>query len=101
MVIGGGTLRALPTLANELDDKTATTSLELILGSPPPQRDPFNLPPNEHEASSRQPSNRQHDPDSGVWTRSAYGPLVKHGMTTCHTDSAWRAPQSRGMNNQP
>lgn len=83
-----GTLRAPPSLANELDYKATTTSVELILGGPPPQRDPFSQPANEHDARGSRPANWQHDSDSGQWLRRVYGPFVERGMTPYHTETA-------------
>lgn len=76
-----GGLRASPALANELNYNATSTSVALILGGPPPQRDPFTQPANAQDAPSSRPSNWQHDPNSGEWTRRVYGPFVERGMT--------------------
>lgn len=90
-----GALRATPMLANELDYKATSTSVELVLGGPPAQRDPFTQPAGEGDTPSSRPSSWQHDPDSGQWTRRVYGPFVERGMTPSHLETA--SPERAGQ----
>ena len=90
-----GGLRATPMLANELDYKATSTSVELVLGGPPAQRDPFTQPAGEGDTPSSRPSSWQHDPDSGQWTRRVYGPFVERGMTPSHLETA--SPERAGQ----
>ncbi len=83
-----GGLRAPPSLANELDYRATTTSVELILGSPPAQRDPFTQAASAQDARSSRPTSWEQDPASGQWTRRVYGPFVERGMTPLHTETA-------------
>ncbi|WP_456965985.1 hypothetical protein [Luteimonas sp. A649] len=83
-----GGLRASPALANELDYKATSTSVELVIGGPPAQRDPFTQPSGEGDTRSSRPSSWQHDPDGGQWTRRVYGPFVERGMTPSHLETA-------------
>jgi hypothetical protein len=83
-----GGLRASPAMANELNYQATSTSVELILGGSPPQRDPFTQPAGEHDAQSSRPTHWQHDPDSGQWSRRVYGPFVERGMTPYRDEPA-------------
>ena len=90
-----GSLRASPALSNELDYKATSTSVELILGSPPAQRNPFTQPEGAQDARSSRPSSWEHDPESGQWARRVYGPFVERGMTPSqlHTAAPERASE--------
>lgn len=83
-----GGLRAPPSLSNELDYKATTTSVELILGGPPSQRDPFTQEAGPQDTRSSRPSSWEHDPESGQWTRRVYGPFVERGMTPSQVETA-------------
>lgn len=83
-----GDVRASPETANELNFQATTRSVELILGSPPPQRDPFTQPANGQDTESSRPSSWERNPDSGQWTRTVYGPFVERGMTPRHVEAA-------------
>jgi predicted ABC-type ATPase len=83
-----GALRAPPSLANELDYRATTKSVELILGSPPPQRDPFTQEASPQDTRSSRPSSWERDSESGQWTRRVYGPFVERGMTPSQMETA-------------
>lgn len=83
-----GTLRASPAMANELNYKATNKSAELILGSPPPQRDPFSQPASQRDTPSSRISNWERDPQSREWTRTVYGPFVERGMTPTSVEAA-------------
>lgn len=83
-----GDLRASPETENRLNYQATGTSAELVLGAPPPQRDPFSLPASAGDTPSSRPSNWERDPETGTWQREVYGPFVERGMTPHHTDAA-------------
>ena len=83
-----GDLRATPATENALNYQATSRSVELVLGSPPAQRDPFSLPSAAGDAPSSRASNWERDAQSGQWQREVYGPFVERGMTQHHTESA-------------
>ena len=83
-----GDLRASPATENALNYQATSRSVELVLGSPPAQRDPFSIPTGAGDTPSSRPSNWERDPESGRWQREVYGPFVERGMTPHRTESA-------------
>jgi len=83
-----GDLRASPATENALNYQATSRSVELVLGGPPAQRDPFSIPAGAGDTPSSQPSNWERNPDSGQWQREVYGPFVERGMTPHRTESA-------------
>lgn len=83
-----GGVRASPATTSQLDYQATSTSVALILGSPPPQRDPFTQPSNAQDTPSSQPSSWTSDPGTGQWSRRVYGPFVERGMTPYRDESA-------------
>jgi hypothetical protein len=83
-----GDLRASPATENALNYQATSRSVELVLGGPPAQRDPFALPADASDAPSSQPTNWERDPDSGHWERKVYGPFAERGMTPYSTETA-------------
>jgi len=83
-----GDLRASPATENALNYQATSRSVELVLGGPPAQRDPFSLPAGAGDTPSSRPSNWERDPESGQWQRELYGPFVERGMTPHRTETA-------------
>jgi hypothetical protein len=83
-----GDLRASPSTENALNYQATSRSVELVLGGPPAQRDPFSIPAGAGDTPSSRPSNWERNPESGQWQREVYGPFVERGMTPPHTESA-------------
>ena len=83
-----GDLRASPATENALNYQATSRSVELVLGGPPPQRDPFSLAAEAGDAPSSRPSNWERDPESGQWERKVYGPFVERGGTPYSTETA-------------
>ncbi|MEQ1511337.1 MAG: zeta toxin family protein [Lysobacteraceae bacterium] len=83
-----GTLRASPALANELNYKSSSTSVELVLGGPPAQRDPFTQPANASDAPSFSPASWNRDSDSGEWRREVVLAFAERGLSPKRTDVA-------------
>ena len=83
-----GDLRASPATENALNYQATSRSVELVLGGPPAQRDPFSIPAGAGDTPSSRPSNWERNPDSGQWQRDVYGPFVERGMTPHRTESA-------------
>ena len=83
-----GDLRASPATENALNYQATSRSVELVLGGPPPQRDPFSLAAEAGDAPSSRPSNWKRDPESGQWERKVYGPFVERGGTAYSTETA-------------
>ena len=83
-----GDLRASPATENALNYQATSRSVELVLGGPPAQRDPFSLPAGAGDTPSSRPSNWERNPENGQWQREVYGPFVERGMTPHHTESA-------------
>lgn len=83
-----GDLRASPSTENALNYQATSRSVELVLGGPPAQRDPFSIPAEAGDTPSSRPSNWERNPESGQWQREVYGPFVERGMTPPHTESA-------------
>ncbi len=76
-----GTLRASPALANELNYKSSSTSVELVLGGPPAQRDPFAQPANVSDSPSISPANWNRDAESGEWRREVVLAFAERGLS--------------------
>jgi hypothetical protein len=83
-----GDLRASPATENQLNYQATSVSVELVLGGPPPQRNPFSLPAEAGDTPSSRPTNWERDPETGTWQREVYGPFVERGMTPYTTDTA-------------
>lgn len=90
-----GELRASPATENALNYQATSRSVELVLGGPPAQRDPFSLPAEAGDAPSSRPTNWERDPDTGHWERKVYGAFVERGMTPYSTESADAARAER------
>jgi hypothetical protein len=83
-----GTLRASPALANELNYKSSSTSVELVLGGPPAQRGPFVQPANASDSPSLSPAYWTRDGDSGEWRREVVLAFAERGLSPKRTDVA-------------
>ena len=83
-----GDLRASPATENALNYQATSRSVELVLGGPPAQRDPFSIPAGAGDTPSSRPSNWERNPESGQWQREVYGPFVERGMTPHRTETA-------------
>lgn len=83
-----GDLRASLATENALNYQATSRSVELVLGGPPAQRDPFSIPAGAGDTPSSRPSNWERNPESGQWQREVYGPFVERGMTPHQTESA-------------
>jgi predicted ABC-type ATPase len=83
-----GDLRASPATENQLNYQATSVSVELVLGGPPPQRDPFSLPAEAGDTSSSRSTNWERNAETGAWRREVYGPFVERGMTPHHTETA-------------
>lgn len=83
-----GDLRATPATENRLNYQATSASVELVLGGPPAQLNPFSLPAEAGDMPSSRSSNWVRDPESGAWQREVYGPFVERGMTPHHTEVA-------------
>lgn len=83
-----GDVRASPSAENALNYQATSRSVELVLGGPPAQRDPFSLSAGTGDTPSSRPSNWERDPESGQWQREVYGPFVERGMTPHRTETA-------------
>lgn len=90
-----GELRASPATENALNYQATSASVELVLRSPPPQRDPFSLAAEAADAPSSRPTNWERDPESGNWERKVYGPFVERGMTPYSSETADAARAER------
>jgi hypothetical protein len=90
-----GDLRASPMTENRLNYQATSVSVELVLGGPPPQRDPFSLPAEPGDPPSSRASHWERNPDTGTWQREVYGPFVERGMTPHHTETADDARAAR------
>ena len=83
-----GDLRASPSTENMLNYQATSRSVELVLGGPPAQRDPFSIPAEAGDPPSSRPTNWERDPETGKWQREVYGPFVERGGTPHYTDPA-------------
>ena len=83
-----GDLRASPATENVLNYQATSRSVELVLGGPPAQRDPFSIPAEAGDPPSSRPTNWERDPETGKWQREVYGPFVERGGTPHYTDPA-------------
>lgn len=83
-----GDLRASPSTENQLNYQATSVSVELVLGGPPAQRDPFSLPTEAGDTPSSRPTNWERNAETGTWQREVYGPFVERGMTPHHTETA-------------
>jgi hypothetical protein len=88
-------LRASPSTENALNYQATSRSVELVLGGPPAQREPFSIPADAGDAPSSRPSNWERDPESGQWERKVYGPFVERGMTPYSIEPADAARADR------
>ncbi|WP_338063797.1 XVIPCD domain-containing protein [Xanthomonas cannabis] len=78
---------ALPEVSDLLTFKASNTSIELALGSPPQNKDPYTLPANAHDTRSMRDAPWVHHPDTHQWTRQVADGLVDRTMST-HTETA-------------
>ena len=83
-----GDLRASPATENQLNYQATSVSVELVLGGPPAQRNPFSLPAEAGDPPSSRSTNWERDPETGKWQREVYGPFVERGGTPHYTDPA-------------
>lgn len=83
-----GDLRASPATENQLNYQATSVSVELVLGGPPAQRDPFSQPTEAGDTPSSRPTNWERNAETGTWQREVYGPFVERGMTPHHTETA-------------
>lgn len=90
-----GDLRASPATENQLNYQATSVSVELVLGGPPAQRNPFSLPAEAGDPPSSQPTNWERNPETGKWQREVYGPFVERGGTPHYTDTADDARAAR------
>jgi hypothetical protein len=90
-----GDLRASPATENQLNYQATSVSVELVLGGPPAQRNPFSLPSEAGDPPSSRPTNWERDAETGMWQREVYGPFVERGMTPHHTETADDARAAR------
>ncbi|MEA9708033.1 XVIPCD domain-containing protein [Xanthomonas campestris] len=78
---------ATPEVADLLTFKASRTSIELALGSPPQNKDPYTQPANEHDTRSLRESPWVHNANTQQWTRQVADGLIDHTMST-HTETA-------------
>ncbi|MBB3804262.1 hypothetical protein FHR51_000373 [Xanthomonas arboricola] len=78
---------APPEVSDLLTFKASNTSIELALGSPPQNKDPYTLPANAHDTRSMRDAPWVHHPDTHQWTRQVADGLVDRTMST-HTETA-------------
>ncbi|WP_338000521.1 XVIPCD domain-containing protein [Xanthomonas cucurbitae] len=78
---------ATPEVADVLTFKASRTSIELALGAPPQNRDPYTLPANASDTRSLREAPWVHEPGTQQWTRQIADGLVDRTMST-HTETA-------------
>ncbi|QJD69549.1 hypothetical protein HG421_18840 [Xanthomonas campestris pv. badrii] len=78
---------ATPDVSDLLTFKASGTSIELALGSPPQNKDPYTQPANAHDTRSLRDAPWIHNPDTQQWTRQVTDGLVDRSMRT-HTETA-------------
>lgn len=78
---------ATPEVADLLTFKASRTSIELALGSPPQNKDPYTQPANEHDTRSLRESPWLHNANTQQWTRKVADGLIDRTMST-HTETA-------------
>ncbi|MEA9588713.1 XVIPCD domain-containing protein [Xanthomonas sp. WHRI 10064A] len=78
---------ATPEVADLLTFKASRTSIELALGSPPQNKDPYTQPANEHDTRSLRESPWVHNANTQQWTRQIADGLIDRTMST-HTETA-------------
>lgn len=78
---------APPEVSDLLTFKASSTSIELALGSPPLNKDPYTQPANAHDTRSLRDAPWVHNPDTQQWTRQVADGLVDRTMST-HTETA-------------
>ncbi|MEQ7417377.1 XVIPCD domain-containing protein [Xanthomonas campestris pv. campestris] len=78
---------ATPEVADLLTFKASRTSIELALGSPPQNKDPYTQPANEHDTRSLRESPWMHNANTQQWTRKVADGLIDRTMST-HTETA-------------
>nr|WP_235578081.1 zeta toxin family protein [Pseudoxanthomonas sp. Root630] len=83
-----GPLRASPALANELNYRSTSTSVELMLGGPPSQRDPFVQPAKASDPPSAFPAAWTRDTDQQAWQREVMVAFTERGMSQKRVDVA-------------
>lgn len=76
-------LRASPALENELNFQATAKSVELVLGSPPVPRDPFEQSARPGDPGSPSNTPWRRDADSGAWQRTIT--LLPDGRPTHYT----------------
>ncbi|MFA1726901.1 XVIPCD domain-containing protein [Xanthomonas nasturtii] len=85
---------ATPEVSDLLTYKASGTSIELALGSPPPNKDPYTQPANAHDTRSLREAPWVHNPDTQQWTRQVADGLIDRTMSTrTETASPQRAAQ--------
>ncbi|WP_323369900.1 XVIPCD domain-containing protein [Xanthomonas campestris] len=88
---------ATPEVADLLTFKASRTSIELALGSPPQNKDPYTQPANEHDTRSLRESPWVHNANTQQWTRQVADGLIDRTMST-HTETA--SPQRASQLNE-
>ncbi|WP_306432074.1 XVIPCD domain-containing protein [Xanthomonas hortorum] len=78
---------ATPEVADLLTFKASRTSIELALGSPLQNKDPYTQPANEHDTRSLRESPWVHNANTQQWTRQVADGLIDRTMST-HTETA-------------
>ncbi|CAD0352508.1 XVIPCD domain-containing protein [Xanthomonas hortorum] len=78
---------ATPEVADLLTFKASRTSIELALGSPPQNKDPYTQPAKEHDTRSLRESPWVHNANTQQWTRQVADGLIDRTMST-HTETA-------------
>ncbi|WP_319805653.1 XVIPCD domain-containing protein [Xanthomonas citri] len=78
---------ATPEVSDLLTYKASGTSIELALGSPPQNKDPYTQPANAHDTRSLREAPWVHNPDTQQWTRQVADGLIDRTMSA-HTETA-------------
>jgi predicted ABC-type ATPase len=79
---------ASPQLADELNYKASTTSVQLILRSPPTPSDPYTLAADKNDVHSITPADWKREPSSGTWQREVVEQIVDRGLKITRPESA-------------
>jgi hypothetical protein len=82
------TLTADAALSDRLTWQASNTAIELALGSPPQNRDPYAIKANASDTPRHGDSPWTRDPDTRQWTREVAGAFVERGLTPRHTELA-------------
>jgi Zeta toxin len=77
-----------PNLSNELNYKASSTSVQLILNSPPRPTDPYTVPADKNDTHSITSADWKREPNSGKWEREVVDQIVDRGLKITHTETA-------------